>query len=90
MYMVLKWIVEARYKKKFYRIAFMNYSDVYDGLRLRTSTFTSKPMSKINPETTPLHTLNPLNRFSDRAEDYVKYRPSYPADAIDIILKVLG
>ena len=47
-------------------------------------------MSQINPETTPLHTLNPLNRFSDRAEDYVKYRPSYPADAIDIILEGLG
>ncbi|MBW4614271.1 MAG: class I SAM-dependent methyltransferase [Desmonostoc vinosum HA7617-LM4] len=39
--------------------------------------------------TTPLHTLNPLNRFSNRAEDYVKYRPSYPAAVIDIILKDL-
>ncbi|WP_392536058.1 methyltransferase domain-containing protein [Nostoc sp. C117] len=47
-------------------------------------------MSQINPETTPLHTLNPLNRFSDRAEAYVKYRPSYPADAIDIVLEGLG
>lgn len=47
-------------------------------------------MSQINPETTPLHTLNPLNRFSDKAEDYVKYRPSYPTDRIDIILKGLG
>ncbi|MBN3947811.1 MAG: methyltransferase domain-containing protein [Nostoc sp. NMS7] len=47
-------------------------------------------MSQINPETTALHTLNPLNRFSERAEDYVKYRPSYPADAIDIILEGLG
>jgi SAM-dependent methyltransferase len=47
-------------------------------------------MSQINPEIIPLHTLNPLNRFSDRAEDYVKYRPSYPADAIDIILEGLG
>lgn len=45
-------------------------------------------MSETN--TTPLHTLNPLNRFSDRAEDYVKYRPSYPADAIDIILAGLN
>ncbi len=33
-----------------------------------------------------LHTLNPLDRFSDRAADYVKYRPSYPAAAIDTIL----
>ncbi|MDZ8240879.1 MAG: class I SAM-dependent methyltransferase [Nostoc sp. ChiQUE01a] len=46
-------------------------------------------MSQINPETIALHTLNPLNRFSDRAEDYVKYRPSYPPAAIDIILEGL-
>ncbi|MDZ8184750.1 MAG: class I SAM-dependent methyltransferase [Nostoc sp. ChiSLP02] len=46
-------------------------------------------MSQSHSETTPLHNLNPLNRFSDRAEDYVKYRPSYPADAIDIILEGL-
>jgi ubiquinone/menaquinone biosynthesis C-methylase UbiE len=46
-------------------------------------------MSETN-DTTPLHTLNPLNRFSDRAADYVKYRPSYPADAINIILEGLN
>ncbi|MDZ8024809.1 MAG: class I SAM-dependent methyltransferase [Nostoc sp. SerVER01] len=46
-------------------------------------------MSETNSKTTPLHTLNPLNRFSDRAEDYVKYRPSYPVGAIDIILEGL-
>jgi SAM-dependent methyltransferase len=32
-----------------------------------------------------LHTLNPLDRFSDRVDDYVKYRPSYPPAAIDTI-----
>ncbi|MBD2436818.1 class I SAM-dependent methyltransferase [Nostoc sp. FACHB-110] len=41
-------------------------------------------------DATPLYTLNPLNRFSDRAADYVKYRPSYPAAAIDIILESLS
>ena len=41
-------------------------------------------------DTTPLHTLNPLNRFSDRVEDYVKYRPNYPALAIDQILEGLA
>ncbi|MBW4677345.1 MAG: methyltransferase domain-containing protein [Desmonostoc geniculatum HA4340-LM1] len=46
-------------------------------------------MSQSYSETTPLHTLNPLSRFSDRAEDYVKYRPSYPQAAIDIILEGL-
>jgi ubiquinone/menaquinone biosynthesis C-methylase UbiE len=43
-----------------------------------------------NPETTPLHTLNPLTRFCDRVDDYVKYRPSYPAAAIDKILEGLA
>jgi ubiquinone/menaquinone biosynthesis C-methylase UbiE len=36
--------------------------------------------------TMSLHTLDPLTRFSDRASDYVKYRPSYPSEAIDAIL----
>ncbi|KAM3102692.1 class I SAM-dependent methyltransferase [Phormidesmis sp. 146-12] len=39
---------------------------------------------------TPLHQLDPLNRFSDRASDYVKYRPTYPTEAIDQILEGLG
>lgn len=38
----------------------------------------------------PLYEMNPLGRFSDRATDYVKYRPSYPAAAIDAILAGLG
>lgn len=41
-------------------------------------------------ETPPLHTLDPLNRFSDRATDYQKYRPSYPVAAIDKILSNFG
>ncbi|BDA66656.1 hypothetical protein RIVM261_054600 [Rivularia sp. IAM M-261] len=32
---------------------------------------------------TPLYTLNPRERFTERASDYVKHRPSYPAEAID-------
>ncbi len=39
---------------------------------------------------TPLHDLNPIGRFNDRAADYVKYRPSYPAAAIDVVLEGLG
>jgi SAM-dependent methyltransferase len=39
---------------------------------------------------TPLHQLDPLNRFSDRASDYVKYRPTYPAEVIGQILEGLG
>jgi SAM-dependent methyltransferase len=31
-----------------------------------------------------------VGRFSDRAADYVRYRPAYPADAIDAILDGLG
>ena len=33
-------------------------------------------------DTPPLHTLNPLSRFSDRAVHYAKYRPSYPEAAL--------
>lgn len=43
-------------------------------------------MSETNSNPPALYTLNPLDRFSDRAADYVKYRPSYPAAAIDTIL----
>ncbi|PSN14909.1 SAM-dependent methyltransferase [filamentous cyanobacterium CCT1] len=38
----------------------------------------------------PLHTLNPLGRFSDRAQDYARYRPRYPEGAIAAILADLG
>lgn len=39
---------------------------------------------------TPLHKMETLTRFSDRAKDYARYRPSYPAAAIDLILAGLG
>jgi SAM-dependent methyltransferase len=29
--------------------------------------------------------LNPTERFTDRSDDYVRYRPSYPREAIDVI-----
>jgi SAM-dependent methyltransferase len=34
----------------------------------------------------PLHTQDPLGRFSNRAADYAQYRPSYPAEAIAQVL----
>jgi SAM-dependent methyltransferase len=37
-------------------------------------------------DSTPLHQLNPTDRFTDRTQDYVNHRPSYPAAAIDAIL----
>ncbi len=37
--------------------------------------------------TEPLHTLNPSSRFSDRARDYALYRPTYPLEAIDAIIR---
>lgn len=43
-----------------------------------------------DPDVTPLYTKNPLNRFSARAADYARYRPSYPTAAIDTILEGLG
>ena len=39
---------------------------------------------------TPLYAQNPQQRFSNRADDYAKYRPSYPAAAIDQILAGLN
>jgi SAM-dependent methyltransferase len=40
--------------------------------------------------TTPLYNLNPLTRFSDKAENYTKYRPIYPDAVIDKILENLA
>jgi SAM-dependent methyltransferase len=37
----------------------------------------------------PLYAQNPQQRFSNRADDYAKYRPGYPAAAIDQILSGL-
>jgi SAM-dependent methyltransferase len=37
-----------------------------------------------------LSELDPTGRFGDRANDYVKYRPSYPAAAVDAVLAGLG
>ena len=34
--------------------------------------------------------MDSVTRFDDRASDYVRYRPSYPATAIDHILEGLG
>ena len=34
----------------------------------------------------PLHSQQPTTRFSDRVADYVKFRPGYPAEAIEAIL----
>lgn len=44
----------------------------------------------MNPSLPPLYTQNPQQRFSNRADDYAKYRPSYPVAAIDWILQGLG
>ena len=37
-----------------------------------------------------LYQMNPQERFSDRAEDYAKYRPSYPSEVIDCLLQGLA
>lgn len=41
-------------------------------------------------DTPPLHAQNPTGRFSDRAGDYARHRPTYPAPAIDASLDGLG
>ena len=38
----------------------------------------------------PLHEFAPTTRFTDRAADYARYRPDYPAAAIDAMLAGLG
>ena len=38
----------------------------------------------------PLWEMNPTKRFSNRAVDYAKYRPTYPAKAIEAILRGMG
>lgn len=38
----------------------------------------------------PLHQQNPLGRFSNRAQDYARYRPTYPPEAIATLLADLG
>jgi SAM-dependent methyltransferase len=37
-----------------------------------------------------LSDMDPTGRFTDRAADYVRYRPSYPAAAFDAMLEGLG
>ncbi|GAC1388890.1 MAG: class I SAM-dependent methyltransferase [Vulcanimicrobiaceae bacterium] len=37
-----------------------------------------------------LEGMNPQSRFANRADDYAKYRPSYPAAAVDWIFHSLG
>ncbi len=37
-----------------------------------------------------LYQMNPLTRFSERASHYAKYRPSYPSEAITMLLDGLG
>lgn len=38
----------------------------------------------------PLNELNPTGRFSDRVSNYVKYRPSYPAELIPFMEASFG
>jgi hypothetical protein len=40
----------------------------------------------VDPPGDGLFDRNPIQRFSDRAADYVRYRPTYPAVAIRAVL----
>ena len=42
------------------------------------------------PKDPELAGTDPTGRFSDRADDYVRYRPDYPAAAIDWLLESMG
>jgi SAM-dependent methyltransferase len=39
-----------------------------------------------DPDVPPLHALDPTRRFSDRADEYRRFRPDYPAAAFDAML----
>ncbi|MEB3355420.1 MAG: methyltransferase domain-containing protein [Synechococcales bacterium] len=47
-------------------------------------------MAAFQPQPNPLHTQNPLGRFSNRARDYASYRPAYPQAAVDYAIAGLG
>jgi len=47
-------------------------------------------MSAHSEDLPALHELDPTGRFSDQAADYVRFRPDYPAAAIDCILEGLA
>lgn len=47
-------------------------------------------MSDTNTNRILLNTMKPLSAFSDRATDYVKYRPNYPVAAINAVIEGLG
>jgi len=48
--------------------------------------FEAVEVSRPEPEARPLYEMDPTGRFSDRAADYVRYRPDYPTAAIEAIL----
>lgn len=50
------------------------------GFRSMDRTRYTRPLARRDSETAAVETddVNPTGRFSDRADDYVKYRPSYP------------
>ncbi len=37
-----------------------------------------------------LEELNPKSRFSDRVENYVKFRPSYPKEVLNFLSNTIG
>ncbi|MEB3278837.1 MAG: class I SAM-dependent methyltransferase [Lyngbya sp.] len=50
----------------------------------------AKVMTEIKSDSLPLYMKNPLTRFSSRATEYAKYRPTYPPEAIAQILEGLS
>ncbi len=47
-------------------------------------------MNTANVDERLLDAMNPLERFSDRAGDDGKYRPSYPPEAIAVTIDTLA
>jgi ubiquinone/menaquinone biosynthesis C-methylase UbiE len=56
-------------------------------LKTSTASLHSRLRKPINSK---IKDINPLTRFSDRVEDYVRYRPSYPSSVIEFLAAKAG
>jgi len=82
--------IDAAAAEEFVDLIFRTQLTTQRRCNLMTETDATPDSIKTNANLSPLHTQNPIDRFSNRAEDYASYRPGYPQAAIDLILADLG
>ena len=59
-------------------------------IAIRTGTRRRPERPRLSGDTLDSPVMDTVERFTDRAADYVKYRPTYPAEATHAILEDLG